>query len=436
MKMTFNFNYGLVRIDRVTTRAYGVLWRWHFLAGLAACPILAIVALTGALYCFQPELDRWANRELVEVEPAGTRRPLDELLATATSRACTPSGVYAPGDPRRAMVVYCTEGARREVFIDPYRGAVVGAREVGGSFFGVVFALHWELLLGDVGRYAIEWATSWCVLLAASGLVLWWPRGKRRGGGVWWPRRRLRDRQWLRDLHAVAGAYTLPVLIALAATGLMWTALAGDRRWRPLTEDAAQQVFDHPPVSTAASSPRVGYAAALAAAGIDLASERRAIYFSPIGAEPDAAYSFYVYDDSYEAPSLAEGVWIDAYRGAVLRRVTWSDRSAIGKLDGARYAIHVGALLALPGRIAACAAALVLAALCITGPWMWWKRRPRGKLGLPPRTRRVAWPALAALAAIGWVLPMVGWTLVALAAIELVVWWRSTRAQLTAPPRP
>jgi uncharacterized iron-regulated membrane protein len=85
-----------------------------------------------------------------------------------------------------------------------------------------------------------------------------------------------------------------------------------------------------------------------------------------------------------------------------------------------RYAIHVGAILGLPGRILACLASLTLAALCITGPWMWWKRRPRGKLGVPPRAERFAWPLLAGIAALGFLLPTVGYTLLVAGVIELV----------------
>jgi uncharacterized iron-regulated membrane protein len=84
-----------------------------------------------------------------------------------------------------------------------------------------------------------------------------------------------------------------------------------------------------------------------------------------------------------------------------------------------RYAIHVGAILGLPGRILACLASVMLAALCITGPWMWWKRRPNGKLGIPPRAERFSWPLLVGFAGLGWLLPAVGYTLLAIVAFEL-----------------
>lgn len=395
------------------SRIYGVLWRWHFLAGLAACPIV-LVALTGALYAFQPELDPLVDPDLLVVEPAPTRARFDDLVATA-ARSCTPRGIVLPSADERPAIVYCTGEPRREIFLDPYRGHVLGERVEGGSLFSVIFELHRDLLLGDPGRILVEWASAWTLLLLLSGAVLWWPRGKRRGGGVWWPRRGVSGRQWLCDLHAVIGAYTIPVLFAITASGLTWTLLAGHERWHPLTEDKIHDTWDHPPASKVIpGAKRIGFDAALAAARIDPATEPLAIYVDP-PTKPDGSYAALVYDDRFESPWRGSSIWIDAYSGAELARLGWADRSTLGKLDSTMYSIHIGSLLGLPGRILACVAAVILALLCVTGPWMWWKRRPAGRLGAPPRASRRSWALLAVLAAFGWLLPTVGITLLAIA---------------------
>jgi uncharacterized iron-regulated membrane protein len=45
---------------------------------------------------------------------------------------------------------------------------------------------------------------------------------------------------------------------------------------------------------------------------------------------------------------------------------------------------------------------------------MWWKRRPVGKLGLPPapEAKRAAWGVLGVVAVVGMIYPLVGVTLV------------------------
>ena len=50
---------------------------------------------------------------------------------------------------------------------------------------------------------------------------------------------------------------------------------------------------------------------------------------------------------------------------------------------------------------------------------MWWKRRPAGSLGIPPRAERFAAPLLVTLAVLGWVLPTVGYTVLGVLAFEL-----------------
>ncbi|NVB83547.1 MAG: PepSY domain-containing protein [Kofleriaceae bacterium] len=411
----------------MATRLYGIVWRWHFLAGVIACPIVFVIALTGALYAFQPELDRALNPKLLVVEPTGARRPVDELVRAAPV-SCTVIGINLPSAADRPATVYCTQGTRREVYIDPYRATLLGERDVGDSFFTIVFGLHWDLLLGNPGRIVIEWASSWTLLLLLSGAVLWWPRGKR--GGVWRPRRDVHGRQWLRDLHAVFGAYALPVLLAVTATGLMWTLYAGEKHWHPLTEDAVHEAWDHPPRSTVRGE-RIATEQALAAARP--ANDTRAVYIA-LPAAPETPYTFLFYDDTFETASIASSVWVDAYASTRLLEMTWDDRSVAGKLDSVAYNVHVGAILGLPGRIAACTAALILAALCVTGPWMWWKRRPRGGLGIPPRARRTPWLLLALLAALGWLLPTVGATLVAVVLIELALWLRRMHVAARTPP--
>lgn len=413
-------------------RSYGILWRWHFLAGLVACPIVLVIALTGALYTFQPELEPLVDARLV-VTPADTRAPLDGMVRTAAHHGCTALGVNLPSSPERPAAVYCAEGERRHLLVDPYRGDVLGDRSAGDGLFGVIFGLHWDLLLGKPGRLAIEWASSCTMLLLLTGAVLWWPRGKRARGGAWWPRARVHGRQRLRDLHTVAGAYVLPILLAVTASGLAWTLLAGERRWHPLTDDTVHEAWDHPPLSTPPSpgaSP-IGLDAALTGAGIVRGVEPLAVYAVP-AAGPTGSYTFLRYDDRFVAPWRSQSIWVDAYRGSELLRHGWAARSVAGKIDSSLYSVHVGTILGLPGRIAVCLAALVLAALCVTGPWMWWKRRPRGALAMPPRPDRRSWSLLVAMAVLGWLLPALGLTLVVVLLVEGALWlWRARHAAVS-----
>jgi uncharacterized iron-regulated membrane protein len=408
----------------MAARLYGLLWRWHLFAGIAAVPIVFVLAVTGAIYAFQPEIEGYTRASLLEVQPVGDRMPLDRLLAVSPP-GCEVEGFNRPGAEGRTVEVDCAGPGRRAVYLDPYRGTVVGESTWDTTFLGWIFRIHWDLLLGDEGRLAVEWATSWTLLLAFSGVALWWPRGRRRTGGVVWPRLRLRGRARLRELHAVLGAYAAPLVCAIAATGLFWTLWAGEERWGRLTaEDDAAAREAAPPRSRPAppGTPRIGLDAAVAAIGPAAGDPRIDLYVVPPQAL-DAPYTIYPWDPSHEHPSWSEVVWIDAYAGEVLGRVGWADRGALARLDAAGYAIHVGALLGLPGRILAAFAALVVALACVTGPWMWWKRRRDGRRlpPSPPAGRAPLW-LLLLLCALGLALPMVGATLLVLLATAATQW--------------
>ena len=62
---------------------------------------------------------------------------------------------------------------------------------------------------------------------------------------------------------------------------------------------------------------------------------------------------------------------------------------------------------------------------------MWWKRRPAGKLGVPPAAQ-AHWALYVLLAALGWLLPTVGATLLVFALIEAVRWLIRRRTRLAA----
>ena len=70
---------------RVAAR-HRLLWRWHFYAGLIVMPLLLVLAITGTLYCFQPQIEPllYHDRMIVDAR-AGPRLSEQVLLAKATA---------------------------------------------------------------------------------------------------------------------------------------------------------------------------------------------------------------------------------------------------------------------------------------------------------------------------------------------------------------
>lgn len=185
---------------------YRTIWRWHFYASLLVVPAVVVLALTGAVYLFKPQIDRWEERQwrglpAAEVDPGAQ---VDAALAAFPgSRLHSYRLPEAPGDAALVHIGLPDDQSMRDVFVSP-TGQVVGSLNPDNRVAMIVHDVHGTLLIGRAGSWIVELAASWAIVMILTGLYLWWPRG--RGlAGVIWPRLGKGSRTALRDLHAVTG---------------------------------------------------------------------------------------------------------------------------------------------------------------------------------------------------------------------------------------
>ncbi len=69
---------------------YALAWRWHFYAGLFVAPFMILLALTGIVYLFKPQLDALLYPQLLRVEAGAQMRSADQLLAGCARRTRRP----------------------------------------------------------------------------------------------------------------------------------------------------------------------------------------------------------------------------------------------------------------------------------------------------------------------------------------------------------
>ncbi len=208
---------------------YNLAWRWHFYAGLFVAPIMILLAITGIIYLFKPQLDPLLYRNLMVVETGHHRQSADSLLQQV--QQAYPKGQvsqYLPAiaTDRSAQFVVKDGGRELNVFINPYDGQLLGEQDAKNNLQAVARALHGELMVGTIGDRVVELAAGWGIVLVVSGLYLWWPRGKRTGG-VLWPRLNARGRLLWRDLHAVTGFWGSALLLLMLLSGMTWTGFWG-----------------------------------------------------------------------------------------------------------------------------------------------------------------------------------------------------------------
>ncbi|MEZ0603357.1 PepSY-associated TM helix domain-containing protein [Paraburkholderia sp. IW21] len=208
---------------------YRTLWRWHFYAGLFVMPFLVVLAITGTLYCFQPQIEPLLYPHRLIVEPqAAPRLTEDALLAKA--RAAMPAdaaAVTAPiasaPDRSTEFVFRLANGEKQSVYLNPYSGEVLGTLSVERRFMQVDRMLHRKLLLGKPGELLMELAACWTLVMIGTGIALWWPREKTTARAALLPRFALKGRALWKNLHAVMGIWLALGALAFVLSGLPWT---------------------------------------------------------------------------------------------------------------------------------------------------------------------------------------------------------------------
>ncbi|MFT3883714.1 MAG: PepSY domain-containing protein [Gemmatales bacterium] len=363
-------------------RLYRVVWRWHFYAGMIIAPVLIVVAATGGLYIFKDELEGLMYPGVSYVEPTAERASYEKQIAAV--RASVPAAqrpvlLQVFTNPRRATSMVFA-GIAQYHYADPYRGHYLGAIDQDGFFNGVL-KLHRTLFLGTTGRIIVELTTCWSIVLAVTGIYLWWPRKANQLWGVWLPRLRKKPYIVLRDLHSVCGNYVAIIAIVISLTGLIYTFV-----WGRGFQYAGQvtEAYDMFSKSMVCKSPPEAKDLPIDKF-IEIAQQRMpdnnlTVWFPRI---PNGVYLVTANND--QGPQVNEMLFIDRASGEIMEDCSISQTKLIYQLGSWNYPLHVGTIWGLTSKILWLVTCVILMMLPVTGIWMWWERRPTGKLGLPRR---------------------------------------------------
>lgn len=483
------------------------IWRLHFWVGLFAGPALIVLACTGLIILYSQPLDLWLHRDLKVVTPASSAVALDTQVATAREQVGPDMVLDAVTPPQNAQASTQVDflpaeesevGERNvtQVFIDPYSGRYLGQRHELDGLVGWANQLH-RLFGNDgpkvslpalghfiapsaypdvtmkvgIGNLIIEMVAVWIMVLAASGIYLWWPRaiekGKprlairwRRGGRIRW-----------RDLHATTGILLSVVLICYIASGLTWSRYWGEN-WRAVASTVTPSTEVDAPSTPAkvGDFDRLGrriawadkndpvYASTTTGAApkplnfnaIDqiAKSENMVPGFSIVPpsdstADGETVYGSYTVVNHWpQKLSEQRTLYLDQFTGKTITNATADQDGALSRITSWGVNTHMGTQYGILTRILATLACLGVLTSIVTAMAMWWKRRPTGSAGLPGRTSetirsntpRGAVVAVGVIAtALAVLYPSFGVTLVVVLIAEAIVDSRRRSRQFTSP---
>lgn len=196
--------------------------------------IITLVCFSGAMLVFENEVNEWFRRDLYYVETVKeSPLPMNKLLekvATTLPDSVSVTGVSISSDPGRAYQVSLSKPRRASLYVDQYTGEVKGKSERSG-FFMFMFRMHrWLLDSMNPGNEGIFWgkmivgvSTLLLVFVLISGIVIWWPRTRKALKNSLKITATKGWRRFWYDLHVAGGMYALIFLLAMALTGLTWS---------------------------------------------------------------------------------------------------------------------------------------------------------------------------------------------------------------------
>ncbi len=428
---------------------YRAVWRWHFYAGLLVLPFMILLAVTGALYLFRDEIDQVLHADLMKVEvEKGSDITPERQMAAALQRYPGEVFKYVPPAAEHLATevdIKTDAGEKLAVYVNPYDSAVLGAMEYRGSVMWFIRKLHSLEKLGPIANGALEIAAGLSILLVITGTYLWWPRGQ--NGGVIKIRGSRKERVFWRDLHAVSGVTVGGFILFLAITGMPWSIVWGDK----VNELANGHNFGYPagvrvdvPMSGERLSERVQTSWSLEQAQIPLSVQHPAdgqnittpigldqavARFDELGLAPgysvnlpsstDGVYTGSVYPDDLSRQRV---VHLDQYSGQVLIDMNYADYGPLGRSLEWGINVHMGQEFGIWNQVVLALACVVIVIFSVSAGVMWWKRRPSGRLGVPPlpQNPRRLWAVLGLLMIGGIIFPLVGVMLMLIAIVDFL----------------
>lgn len=201
----------------------------HLWLGLLSALVVIVVCVTGCIYAFKNQINDFYNRDQLYVKVTGEALPIDFFEEKLQANNQEITSVILSAKANRSLVIATIDKntqANKTHFFNPYTGEILdkGNKKDLSGFFNTVENLHKNLLLGEIGKQIVGAFVLIFIFLLLSGLVLWWPKRKKRqikqAFTVKWNAKFYRVNY---DLHNAIGFYSLIFLLFISITGVYIT---------------------------------------------------------------------------------------------------------------------------------------------------------------------------------------------------------------------
>ena len=198
----------------------------HLWLGLILCIPIVVIGISGSALLVQ---SHYVSRSLPAATATGSKQAIERAIEAARAAAPPSSRLgridlsVRDGDPVTVQMQPPGRGVRPvRVFVDPVSLQVLGMTEVlpRGQALGFLINIHSFLMMRSyIGVKIVGALGVAMIVMAISGLVLWWPKkGQLRRAFL--VRRGARGLSLYLDLHHAAGIWTFAVLLLMSVSGV------------------------------------------------------------------------------------------------------------------------------------------------------------------------------------------------------------------------
>ena len=332
------------------------LWKWHVIAGLLCLPVMAMLCITGSIYLFKDNYNdyRYQDARFVDANSSTSMASYQEQLETAQEFSDHPiMSVTLATDANQATQFrkHAKAHARNLVYVNPYTNKVSGTFEQPVSLMYTVRKLHGELLLGQTGSLIVELVASWFIVLAITGICIWWParsftdkNGSIRKGGFFTVRRNNGKRVFWRDMHSVLAFWMSIFMLIILAGGMPWTDLFGDNlKWVQKQTDTGYPKHWRNAKGLSSQITSENQTSLALDKIVEIANDKNLEGTLTIKLPQDAKGVFSVSNTAFWLEQQ-QVLHIDQYSGELIKALTWQQVGILMELGQVFMRLHQGAV--------------------------------------------------------------------------------------------
>ncbi len=370
------------------------LWKWHVIAGLFCLPVMAMLCITGSIYLFKDNYNdyRYQDARFVDASSSTSMASYQEQLETAQEFSDHPiMSVTLATDANQATQFrkHAKAHARNLVYVNPYTNEVSGTFEQPESLMYTVRKLHGELLLGQTGSLVVELVASWFIVLAITGICIWWPtrsftdkNGSIRKGGFFTVRRKNGKRVFWRDMHSVLAFWMSIFMLIILAGGMPWTDLFGDNlKWVQKQTDTGYPKHWRNAKGLSSQITSENQTSLALDKIVEIANDKNLEGTLTIKLPQEAKGVFSVSNTAFWLEQQ-QVLHIDQYSGELIKELTWQQVGILMELRQVFMRLHQGEY-GIANLVAVLLVAMTFFIAILASLISYFIRKPKGELGLP-----------------------------------------------------